>query len=139
MTVRISAAESLMPGYRPVRIPGITAHSNRIRNSPWWVQETGIINVILGRAFPKLRSDPVQRERAALWRRIIQQYYREGKTRKQVAERLEISENLTRYYIRGIRLVAEGKTVDGEPRGLRRRGRPKIANKYPTPRTTLER
>ena len=127
--MRISASESLMPGNRPVKIPGITAHSNRIRNSPWWVHEKAVINIILRRAFPNLRTDPAQRRRAAYWRKIIELYYRAGKTRKQVAEQLKISENLTRYYIRAIRLVAEGKTVDGELRGLRSRGRPKARNK----------
>jgi hypothetical protein len=101
----------------------------RGRETPEWTKtNTGIQQVLL-RAFPKLAVNPVQREKAARWARVIYLYYRLGYTYSQIAEEMHMhSPNEKRPYRKVERLIEHignvgvGLSARGTPR--RKRGRP---------------
>ena len=80
---------------------------------PKWAQDDKQVQKIILRSFPKWRTDTRQSQRAGRWARIIQLYFRLGRTHGQIAEEMKISYDSVRSLIRAIKRVAKGKRTDG--------------------------
>lgn len=112
-------------GHQIIKSAGKSRHDTRVSNLPEWATDDKQVQELLLRSFPKLKEDPIQRQRAAKWTHIIQLYYRVGWTQTKIAEELEMSLVLLKYYLKAIRRAAAGKTVNNSLRGQNPRGRPK--------------
>lgn len=112
-------------GHQIIKSAGATRHETRVSNLPEWATDDKQVQALLLRSFPKLKQDPVQRQRAGKWAQIIQLYYRVGWTQTKIAEELGMSLVLLKYYLKAIRRAASGKTVNNIVRGQKPRGRPK--------------
>lgn len=55
---------------------GHSGHNQRVENTPEWATDDARVREILLRAFPRLHTNPLQRERAGKWMRIINDYFR---------------------------------------------------------------
>lgn len=86
------------------------------REAPDWALNDKTIQEILLRAFPKLKTDDVQRQRAGRWARVIQIYFRSGKSYRETAH--ELGEKLTTVHrvIQRIRRTVAGRPTNGCPR-----------------------
>lgn len=104
---------------------------SRGRQTPQWTKTDAGIRRLLLKVFPKLKSDPKQRQLASRWARVIHLYFRMGYTYAQISEEMNLrSPSEKRPYsiienvIRHIKWAQEGRSTNGS--GLRRkRGRPK--------------
>src|SRR5208337_1657458 len=85
----------------------------RKRTIPEWATDRRRVREILLRSFPKLQTNPRQRDRAARWARIIQLYFCAHYTNKQVAEEMGLSLMQAKNAILHIRRAAVGKRSDG--------------------------
>jgi len=101
------------------------------RKTPEWVNSEIKIRALLLRVFPKLHTEPKQRERAARWGRIIQLYFRTGYTHTQVAHEMRLTADQVRSTIRAIRRAAAGQRADGSGPRSGKRGRPKRKTNAP--------
>jgi hypothetical protein len=92
---------------------------------PAWAKSDKAIKSLLLRSFPKLATDPKQREAAGRWAAVINLYFRLGYTRSQVAEEIGSSSGKVHGVIRNISRVINGLRANGS--GLRggKRGRRK--------------
>ena len=62
-----------------------SAHNQRVANTPEWTKNDASIRAVLLRAFPKMNTNPTQRQRAGRWAFIIQYYFRLSFTTLHVA------------------------------------------------------
>lgn len=114
-------------GHQVVKSAGATRHATRVSKTPEWALSNEQVQALLLRSFPKLATDPKQRERAGRWMRIINLYYRAAWTQAQIAEEMGISLNLLKFLIVSIKRAANGEQANGKgKRGLRPRGRPRV-------------
>lgn len=86
---------------------------NRERKIPEWAQSDEQVQIILQRSFPKLKTNPKQRQRAGRWARIIQLFYRSKMTGTHVAEELGISYHRFENLLCAIKRAANGKRANG--------------------------
>lgn len=92
---------------------------------PWTLSDTEVQKVLL-RAFPNWRKNKTQLRRAGRWVRFIHLYYRMQLSQSQVASELGISVGYVgRIGVIMNRVFKGLRANDGDPRGLRPRGRPK--------------
>jgi hypothetical protein len=93
---------------------------------PLWALDNKKIQQVILRAFPKMDSDPVQRQRAGRWTRVIHLYYRLKWSRGQIAKEMGLQYYTVNDLIRSIKRVAAGKRANGTGlRGQNPVGRPK--------------
>ena len=93
---------------------------------PLWALDNKKIQQVILRAFPKMDSDPVQRQRAGRWARVIHLYYRLKWSRGQIAKEMSLQYHTVNDLIRSIKRVAAGKRANGKGlRGQNPVGRPK--------------
>jgi DNA-binding NarL/FixJ family response regulator len=83
------------------------------REIPEWAWSDIKIRELLLQSFPKFRTDKRQAARAGRWARVIQLYFRMGKTHGQIAEEMSIDYNTVKMLIRAIKWSAKGKRTDG--------------------------
>ena len=57
-----------------------SAHTQRVENTPEWLMNDVAVRAVLLRAFPKMNTNPTQRDRAGRWALIIHYYFRLGYT-----------------------------------------------------------
>jgi hypothetical protein len=85
----------------------------RLRKVPDWIKSEQQIQIILQRAFPKLKTDLKQRKKAGRWARVIQLYFRSQKSYRETAEEMGEDRDTIHTLIRNIRRVASGKRANG--------------------------
>lgn len=95
------------------------------RQTPDWAATNKKIQIILLRSFPKLKTHPTQRKRAARWAEVIQLYYRMHVSKKQIAEQLNLSYGTIRTLVRNINRAANGRKANNIANTGRPNGRPK--------------
>lgn len=112
----------------------LKVRKGRKRSVPGWAGDDTLFKNILMRAFPKLLTDKVQRERAGRWTRISYMYYKGNYTAQDIAEELKTSVEVVKFTLVKIRRVAVGIWPDGRGvYGKRPRGRPKNNISIQTP------
>ena len=96
------------------------------RLTPEWAKSNKRVQEILLRSFPKLRTDPVQRGRAARWAVVIQLYYRMTMTRSQVAAQMKVTQKTISLLLDRIQRASKDMKTNGKgPLSKRPAGRPK--------------
>jgi hypothetical protein len=90
----------------------IVGPRRRKRSVPAWARSNEKIKAILLRSFPKLKTHPGQRVRAARWARIIHLYFRMQWTYTQVAEELVMKPANLHNMTTSIRRAAAGKRAN---------------------------
>ena len=98
------------------------------KKMPEWVWSDAEIRKMLLRSFPRLRTNKSQSASAGRWVRIIQLYFRMGKTHGQIAEEMELKYKDVNNLIDRIRRVGRGFCANGTGKklGARPTGRPKL-------------
>jgi hypothetical protein len=84
------------------------------REVPTWVKDKRKIQALLLRSFPKLKTDPKQRLRAARWAVIIQLYFRMHMTLGQVTDQVGLPKSKVAMLIRSIHRAAAGRKANGK-------------------------
>jgi hypothetical protein len=98
----------------------------RLKDIPDWATNNAKLQTLLLTAFPKLETDPKQRQGAARWARVIHLYYRFGMPHNHVVAETGISHGTLTSLLRTIRRAANGRRGNNnQPRGARPNGRPK--------------
>jgi hypothetical protein len=101
-----------------------TRRGNRIM--PEWAKSNKKVQEILIRSFPKLRTNPGQRERAARWATVIHLYFRMQMTSGQVASQMKVTSKVVYDLILRINRASKGLKASGTgPLRGRPAGRPK--------------
>lgn len=105
----------------------LKVRKGRKRSVPGWAGDDTLFKNILMRAFPKLLTDKIQRERAGRWTRISYMYYKGNYTAQDISEEIGLSIEAVKFALVSMRRVAEGRWTNskGKQRGLRPRGRPR--------------
>jgi hypothetical protein len=98
-------------------------HSDR--QTPDWAATNSKIRAILLRSFPKLKTHPIQRKRAARWAEVIQLYYRMHLSKRQIAEQLTMNYSTVRTLVRNINRAANGRKANNIANTNRPNGRPR--------------
>ena len=92
---------------------------------------------LLLKAFPRLATDPVERQRAGRWNRIAYLYYKASQSAQSIADELETSVESVKFALVSMRRVAEGRWANSKggkkERGVRKRGRPINSLSIPCP------
>lgn len=113
-------------GHQILKTAGATKHADRMAKVPLWALDDKEVQRIVLAAFPNLRTDSTQAERAGRWVRITHLYYRVGWTSLRIADEMEEAPRKIQSTIQKIVNVANGKTARGTIRGgTKPRGRPK--------------
>ncbi len=88
------------------------------RSVPAWVHDENDIREMLLKIFPKLKNDDNrQRQRAAVWARVIHLYFRLGYTESYIAGEMETSISRIRSLVRSIKRAEMGVSLfTGKPR-----------------------
>jgi hypothetical protein len=108
---------------------------HKVKNVPEWALDDKRVQEIVLKSFPKLSTDPKQREQAGRWVRVIYLYFRReftigdiaqvlGKPNEDGSKIVPISLNTIRALIRSIKRAASGRSANGSGILGRRRGRP---------------
>lgn len=109
--------------------PGAGQHERRLDNVPSWMFNEltyrARLTKVLLRSFPKLETDPEQRQQAAIWARVIYLYWLNGSTQGEIAAHMELKESRVKNLVRSIRRALSDRKANGKPRGFRRTGRPR--------------
>jgi len=92
----------------------------RAKKVPDWATDNMKTQKLLLTAFPKLKTDPKQRARAARWGSIIHMFYRMNDTYSGIGSELHMTAKAVETVLWRIRRHASGRIV-------RHRGRPKKA------------
>lgn len=92
---------------------------------PEWVMDDGEVQRILLRSFPNLNTNPLQRQRASRWNRIIYLHYRLRYTYAQIAEEMELTEAQVRRLIHSISRASAGLRANGTGAISGKKGRPR--------------
>jgi hypothetical protein len=111
--------EPFMSGHQIIKRAGRSQHSARLQRTPAWAMDDKAIQKLLLRSFPKLKTDLLQRARAARRYWIIYLYFRASWTSGQIASQLGLTDKKVRKVISRIRNAAK----------LHPRGRPKKDHK----------
>ena len=83
------------------------------RKTPEWTRtQTGIQQILL-KAFPKLKTDESQRQRAGRWARVIQLYFLSAKSYRETAEEMGEKTRTIEMLIRSIHRTVKGIPVNG--------------------------
>lgn len=90
----------------------------RKKDVPAWALNNKKVQELLLRVFPKLRTDPKQRRRAARWAAAIHLFYRVGMTHSQIAAELKTKSVRIKLVLQHIRWSVRGFTANH--RGLRK-------------------
>lgn len=112
-------------GHQIIKTAGATQHAQRMQSVPVWALDDNKIKELLMKVFPRMQTDPKQKERAMRWLRIINLYYRVGWTCGRVAEELKITYKQAEWAIYAINKAAKGEADHGRNRGIKPRGRPR--------------
>ena len=100
--------------------------SKRVRSLPRWISDDKLIQELLLKVFPKLKTDSRQRERAGRWLRVIQLYFRTALPARSVAEELRISEKTVYDTELRINRAVKGLRTTGRQKTTGKPGRPKV-------------
>lgn len=84
----------------------------REKDTPPWATNNAEIRKLLLRAFPKLKTDPKQRKRAARWAAVIHLFYRVGMTKSQIATELKTKTPIINLVLQRARWTAKGYRAD---------------------------
>lgn len=95
--------------------------SGQNRATPAWVKSSQQVQALLLRSFPRLKTDPKQRWRAARWARVIHLYFTLMLPFGQVLEEIGTTRNTLLALLRSIRRVSENLRADGSGRRVPRR------------------
>lgn len=76
--------ETFMRGHAVGGTPE-ASHQTRMARTPTWALTDDRVRELLRKVFPKMDSDPTQRERALRWVHIIYYYFRAGWTTNMIA------------------------------------------------------
>jgi hypothetical protein len=96
------------------------------RVTPEWAKSNKKIQQMLMRSFPQLRTNPIQRRRAARWATIIQLYYRMLMTRGQICAHTKMRPKVVCRLIENISLASKGMKANAKgPYSNRPPSRPK--------------
>ena len=97
------------------------------RPVPLWAKNNRKVQELLLRSFPRLATNPKQRNRARIWGRVIYLYYRLGLSYAAVAEEMSIQPKKVSDIILRVQRASKGESTDGTGRklGSRQPGRPK--------------
>ena len=87
--------------------------SSQNREMPAWVKNPQQVQALLLRSFPRLKTDPKQRLRAARWARVIHLYFTLMLPFGDVLEEIGTTRNTLLALLRSIRRVAENRRADG--------------------------
>lgn len=122
---KFDGADSFVSGGHIVRGGGQTRHTERLARTPEWVNDDAQVRAFLLRIFPKLADNDTQRKRAARWLAVLNSYHRMGKTSKEVAQELSMTEGNVEVIVCRINRAIKGLRTDtGKPK-QGKRGRPK--------------
>ncbi len=88
---------------------------------PDWARTQKSIQELLLKAFPKLKTEERQRQRAGRWAMVIQLYFRSGKSYRETAEEMGEKVRTIEMVIRSIHRTAKGHPVNGRLRVKRGR------------------
>lgn len=83
------------------------------KKMPAWVVNENQLRAFLLFCFPRINKDLEQRSMAGRWLRIIQLYFREGWSRGQIAEEMNLTYSTVNSTIRNIKRAATRKRMDG--------------------------
>jgi hypothetical protein len=83
------------------------------REVPKWAYLKKDIQKILLTAFPKLETNPNQRQKAGRWAQIIKLYYLQGASAEEVADQLGETPAVITRLLLSIKRVSKGLTVNG--------------------------
>jgi group I intron endonuclease len=90
-----------------IRGGGGSVHERRIKETPEWVNDDAVVRAVLTKAFPKLHSSPRHRAKAGRWLRVIQEYYRMGRTLTVISKELGLTVNALNQLTMRIRKTRE--------------------------------
>lgn len=93
-----------------MKTAGATRHAERMSKVPVWAFDDEKIKHYLKVRFPKMDTDPKQRQRAARVVMLIHLYYRNGATTAGTAEGLGTSIPMVKDLIRRVKKGMEGPT-----------------------------
>lgn len=98
------------------------------RVTPEWVKSDKKIRELLLRSFPRLLINKRQAALAGRWARVIQLYFRMGKTHGQIAEEMGLKYKDVNNLVDRIRRAGQGFCASGTGKklGVRPNGRPKL-------------
>lgn len=85
----------------------------REKKTPEWVLNDDEVRKLLRKVFPKLDSDLTQRRRAGRWIRVIQLYFRSGKSRQETAEEMGEKNGTIHTLTRSILRAKAGNPING--------------------------
>lgn len=74
-----------------------SGHDQRVANAPEWLMNDPAVRAVLLRAFPKMNTNPTQRNRAGRWALLINLYFRQGVTTLGVAMILRHSDIVKKF------------------------------------------
>jgi hypothetical protein len=87
------------------------------RSVPEWVRNENSIREMLLQIFPKLMTNDKQRQRAAVWARVIHLYFRLGYTESYIAGEMETTISRIRSLVRSVYRAQLGVALNsGKPR-----------------------
>lgn len=97
------------------------------RSIPEWAKSNARIREVLLRSFPGFQKNKNQAARAGRWTRVIQLYFRMGRTHGQIAEEMNLTYKQAHNLIDRIRYAGKGFSASGQGRrlGIRPTGRPR--------------
>jgi hypothetical protein len=110
-----SGTDQFMQGGHQI-INSNRANAGPKRKNADWAKSDKIVQTLLLRVFPKLMTDEKQRERAGLWMRVIQLYYRAGYSFGDTAAEMGVKLKFVRNVLQKIAYVRHGKTTKGKTR-----------------------
>jgi hypothetical protein len=84
------------------------------RKNAEWALDDGFVQALLLKAFPKLRTDEKQRERAGRWVRVINLYFKSGMSFGQAAEEMGLPKRKVEGVIRSVHRAVSGRRADGK-------------------------
>jgi|SRR6266850_6288228 len=117
---KIDGSDLFMKSYQIKKI------RTREKVVPIWATNNIETRKLLLRAFPKLKIDYKQRQRAGRWSAVIHMFYRMGMAKSQIAEELKTTTTTINTVLQHIRRVAKGRRADNKGLlGIRPAGRPK--------------
>jgi hypothetical protein len=97
----------------------------RKHETPPWIRSDIKLRELLQKHFPKQQTNPRQRAQAGRWAVVIHRYFRMEQTDSQIEFDMAWKPGTVGSLVQQIRHAIAGLRLDGKPRSLRGRGRPK--------------
>lgn len=108
LQTKIDTRESFARGHGIIQTAGATLHTARMKRVPEWALSDRKIREFIELRFPKFKTDPDQRQRAARTVRLIYLYYRVGNTAAAVAEELGMTKGAVDIAIHRLKIQMTG-------------------------------